>query len=110
MAREESFCCIVVFYHHEWQEAAFHVYTGLLFGLPLAVTSFNRWSCFAEAMSRRLLMVLASMYFGDLRITDRASSKGSAQWSINALNATLGTPFPETPSHVNGWRFSKPRT
>ena len=37
----------------------------MLFELPNAVTSFNRWSKFAEALVRRLLACLFSMYFDD---------------------------------------------
>ena len=39
------------------------VYSGLLFGLPLAVTSFNRLSRFTEAVGRRLTGTMVSMYF-----------------------------------------------
>ena len=43
----------------------FQLYTGLLFGLPLAVTSFNRYSRAVEALGRHLLAILVSLYFGD---------------------------------------------
>ena len=54
MAMLESLGCVVVWFHQEWQEPAYQVYAGLLFGLPLAVTSFNRFSRFVEALARRL--------------------------------------------------------
>ena len=54
MSYKDSLACVVVFYHHEWEAPAFQLYSGLLFGLPLAVTSFNRHSRFAEALGRRL--------------------------------------------------------
>ena len=79
--------------------------SGLLFGLPLAVTSFNRVSQFTEAVGRRLLYVLTSLYFDDAHITDWASSKGSAQASFSSLNDLLGTPFAEKkrqPMHPMG--------
>ena len=58
MCREESLACVVAFWPEEWAEPAYQLYTGLLFGLPLAVTSFNRYSRFVEAAGRRLLQRL----------------------------------------------------
>ena len=68
---------------------AYQVYTGLLFGLALAVTSFNRYSRFVEAAGRRLV----SSSFDDSNLSDWASSKGSGQWAFRVLNKLLGTPF-----------------
>ena len=42
MSRVEAMGCVVVWWHQDWAEPAYQVYSGLLFGLPLAVTSFNR--------------------------------------------------------------------
>ena len=50
MAEREALACLVVWWHKEWQAPAFQIYSGLLFGLPLAVTSFNRYSRFSEAV------------------------------------------------------------
>ena len=93
MSREEALCCIVTFFHHEWQQPAFMIYTGLLFGLPLAVTSFNRYSRFVEALSRRFAFCLTSLYFDDAHVTDRKSCKGSGQQAMQKRNELLGTPF-----------------
>ena len=71
------------------------IYTGLLFGLPLAVTSFNRYSRFVEALSRRFAFCLTSLYFDDAHVTDRKSCKGSGQQAMQTLNTLLGTPFSE---------------
>ena len=38
MPREQSLACVVTFYHHEWQEPASQIYSGLLFGLPLVAS------------------------------------------------------------------------
>ena len=51
---------VVACWHEEWAEPAYQLYTGLLFGLPLAVTSFNRYSRFVEAAGRRLVWALVS--------------------------------------------------
>ena len=93
MSRAESLGCVVAFWHHEWSMPAFQLYGGLLFGLPLAVTSFNRYSKLVESMGRRLTGCLVSMYFDDANIVDWASSKGSAQWAFSQLNHLIGTPF-----------------
>lgn len=93
MNPHEALGCVVTFWHHEWGRPAYQVYTGLLFGLPLAVTSFNRYSRLAEALGRRLTFSLVSLYFDDATVVDWASSKGSAQWAFGELNKLLGTPF-----------------
>ena len=95
MAMQESLGCVVVWYHIEWQEPAYQVYSGLLFSLPLAVTSFNRFSRLVEALSRRLCRVLVSLYFDDATITDLRSYKGSGQLAVNQLCAVIGSPFAE---------------
>ena len=91
MPREEALACVVAFWHHEW--ATYRVYTGLLFGLPLAVTSFNRYSRFVEAAGRRLAWVMVSSYFDDSHLSHWGSSKGSGQWAFRVLSELLGTPF-----------------
>eukprot|EP00435_Cladocopium_sp_Y103_P041796 s1601_g11.t1 len=93
MSRAESLGCVVVWYHAEWQEPAFQLYSGLLFGLPLAVTSFNRCSRLLESLARRFCKVLLSMYFDDASITDLKSACGSGQWATNELFAMVGSPF-----------------
>eukprot|EP00434_Breviolum_minutum_P029334 symbB.v1.2.025947.t1/scaffold2554.1/size89898/9 len=93
MSREESLGCVVTWFHSEWQEPAFQVYTGLLFGLPLAVTSFNRYSRLIEALARRFLYILVSMYFDDACLSDWSSSRGSGQLAFEKFNYMLGTPF-----------------
>ena len=90
MSAAEAAGCVVTFWHEEWSEPAYQLYTGLLFGLPLAVTSFNRYSRLVEALGRRFTFVLVSMYFDDATLTDWASSKGSGQFAFEELK---GTPF-----------------
>ena len=102
MNPHEALGCVVTFWHHEWGCPAYQVYTGLLFGLPLAVTSFNRYSRLAEALGRRLTFSLVSLYFDDATVVDWASSKGSAQWAFGELNKLLGTPFAADKS--NSWQ------
>lgn len=93
MGRAESMGCIVVWWHEVWGEPAYQLYSGLLFGLPLAVTSFNRYSRLVEALGRRFLYLLVSLYFDDAHISDWQSSKGSGKATFASLNQLLGTPF-----------------
>ena len=86
---------LVCWHHREWGVPAYQLYTGLLFGLPLAVTSFNRYSRFSEALGRRLLFLLVSLYFDDAHVTDWSSSKGSGQQAFRDLNEIMGSPFAE---------------
>ena len=86
ISEDESRGCIVAWYHQEKQGPVFQHYHALLFGLPLAVTSFNRYSRLMEALGRRLTYTLASMYFDDAKFIDWASSKGSSQWALEALS------------------------
>ena len=88
-----SLFCVVVYWDCERQCIVYQVYYGQLFGLPLAVTSFNRWPKLCEALARRWLMVVVSHYFDDANLVDLASSQGSAQTSLNALMVELGTPY-----------------
>ena len=93
ISEAESLCCVVCFWHTTWSSPAFQVYHSLLFGLPLAVTSFNRYSRLVEALGRRLLGCLTSLYFDDANIIDWSTTKGHGQHCFEQLNALLGTPF-----------------
>ena len=95
MSADESRACVVCWHHREWGVPAYQLYTGLLFGLPLAVTSFNRCSRFSEALGRRLLFLLVSLYFDDAHLTDWSSSKGSGQQAFRDLSEIMGSPFAE---------------
>ena len=93
MRPEESRACVVVWWHPEKGMPVFQRYHGLLFGLPNAVTSFNRWSKFAQALVRRLLMTLFSMYFDDATMQDWESEAAHSQACIAALMQILGSPW-----------------
>ena len=85
--------CVVVYWHPGWNEAAFQIYHSMLFGLPLAVTGFNRYPKICQAIVRRFLFILFSMYFDDATIQDWAAAKGSGQKEVRKLMKILGTPF-----------------
>ena len=93
MHEDESLACLVVWWHHEWNAPALPNLCWLAVWSALAVTSFNRYSRFAEASSRRIALTVASSYFDDFNVVDWASSKGSGQWAVGAINGLLGTAF-----------------
>ena len=93
MSHRASLACVVVWWHQEWCQPAYQLYSGLLFGLPLAVTSVNRYSRAVEALGRRLLGILVSLYFDDSHLTDWQLSRGSGQAAFSELNSMLGSPF-----------------
>ena len=92
MRPEESWACIVAYYDPV-RGPCFRRYFGMLFGLPLAVTSFNRFPRLLQACCRRLGACLASLYFDDLTVQDVKSSRGSSQWFCTELARLLGSPF-----------------
>ena len=65
------------------------------FSLPNAVASFSRWSRLAEAICRRLLAILFSMYFDDGTLQDWRSSAVKAQASLSELMVLMGFPWAE---------------
>ena len=64
-------------------------------GSSLACPWLSRHSRFSEALGRRLLFLLVSLYFDDAHLTDWSSSKGSGQQAFRDLNEIMGSPFAE---------------
>lgn len=89
----DSWAFLVAYWNPHSHSVECRRYYGLLFGLPLAVTSFNRWPRFLQSLFRRLGFVLCSMYFDDLTVQDVKSSKGSAQQFCCSVAKLLGSPF-----------------
>ena len=80
-------------YYDPVKGPCFRRYFGMLFGLPLAVTSFNRFPRLLQACCRRLGACLASLYFDDLTVQDVKSWRGSSQWFCTEVARLLGSPF-----------------
>eukprot|EP00971_Amphidinium_carterae_P336376 6472724-Amphidinium_carterae.2 len=53
----------------------YQVVYAMLFGMTSAVLQFGRWSAWIEAVSRRLLQVVLSMYVDDAHIMDFSSAQ-----------------------------------
>ena len=95
MDPDDAEACVVTYWHAQRQEQVFQIYQGMLFGLPLAVTSFNRYPRLCEAVVRRYLAVMYTMYFDDATLQDWGSMQGSGQKAVRRLMKMLGTPFSE---------------
>ena len=65
----------------------------MLFGLPLAVSAFNRLPMFLQCVCRRLLRALVSMYFDDLTMQDWSSLATETQLYVEELFELFGFPF-----------------
>ena len=93
MRPEDSYMCIVSWWHPTWGMVVYQRYYSLLFGLPLAVTNFNRYPRWTEAIVRRFVFILFSMYFDDGTIQDLGTEKEAGQDMVGRLMTVLGTPF-----------------
>ena len=95
MVPEDSWASIVTYWDPSRAAPCFRRYFGLLFGLPNAVCSFNRFPRMLQCFFRRLGFCMVSMYFDDLTVQDLQSNKGSNQHFCIKLAALLGSAFSE---------------
>ena len=93
MDPDHTWACIVVSRCLQTGKAEFRRYHGMLFGLPLAVTAFNRLPFFLQAVLRRTLAALCSFYFDDLTTQDWTSCAVHTQKAIQHVCELLGYPF-----------------
>ena len=93
MRPADSWMAIVAYWDGGAGSPRFRRYYGQLFGLPLAVTAFNRWPRFFQALARRLGGLMTSLYFDDASIMDWQSGKGGAQSALLCFASAVGSPF-----------------
>lgn len=67
----------------------------MLFGLPLAVTAFNRLPFLLQALLRRCFALLCSFYYDDATIQDWESTATRSQELVAQVMRLLGYPFAE---------------
>ena len=94
MLPEHSWACLVVYAHQG--QAWWRRYRSMLFGLPLAVSAFNRLPFLLQAIIRRCLAILCSFYFDDATAQDFDFTASSSQSMIEESVALLGYAFAET--------------
>ena len=93
MRPADSWMAVVAYWDGKVGGPRFRRYYGQLFGLPLAVTAFNRWPRFFQALARRLGGLMTSLYFDDASILDWKSGKGVAQASLLRFAEAVGSSF-----------------
>lgn len=93
MVGEESWASVVTYWDPSHSAPRFRRYSGLLFGLPNVVCSFNCFPRMLQCFFRRLGFCMASMYFDDLTVQDLQSNKGSSQHFCIRLASLLGSAF-----------------
>ena len=93
MDPDHTWACIVVSRCLQTGKAEFRRYHCMLFGLPLAVTAFNRLPFFLQAVLRRTLAALCSFCFDDLTSQDWTSCAVHTQKAIQHVCELLGYPF-----------------
>lgn len=67
----------------------------MLFGLPLAVTAFNRLPFLLQALLRRCFALLCSFYYDDATIQDWESTATRSQELVAQVMRLLGYPCAE---------------
>ena len=90
---EHTWACLVV-YAHEGQ-AWWRRYHSMLFGLPLAVSAFNRLPFLLQAAVRRCLAILCSFYFDDATAQDFDFCAAESQSMLEECVSLLGYAFAE---------------
>ena len=105
MRPDHTWACIVASLDPDDKEIRLRRYFGMLFGLPLAVTAFNRLPFLLQSVLRRVLLALCSFYFDDLTTQDWSTCASHSQACVQQLCAILGYPFAvekqQTPSTTN---------
>ena len=92
MQPDHSWSCVVSYPGPNGQGLRFRRYHSMLFGLPLAVTAFNRLPFLLQAILRRLLLLLCSFYYDDATIQDWQSTAAHTQQIVSEVMAILGNP------------------
>ena len=65
----------------------------MLFGLPLAVSAFNRLPMLMQAVARRLFFIMVSLYFDDLTQQDWSELAARSQSIVGRVFDLCGYPF-----------------
>ena len=93
MIPDHSWACVVAFHDPATRGPKFRRYKGMLFGLPLAVSAFNRLPLLLQSLGRRFLGVLINLYFDDLTQQDWSLLAVETQHLVAELFEMFGFPF-----------------
>lgn len=98
MRPEHSWSCIVCYPGRSGKGLRLRRYHSMLFGLPLAVTAFNRLPFFLQALTRRIFVLLCSFYYDDATFQDWQSTATHTQSLVAEVMQLLGYPFAQAKS------------
>ena len=93
MLPDHSWACVVAYFDPEKGCPRFRRYRGMLFGLPLAVSAFNRLPMLMQAVVRRLFFIMVSLYFDDLTQQDWSALAARSQDIVGRVFELCGYPF-----------------
>ena len=93
MSPESSWACIVSYPGKAGTSPRFRRYHSMLFGLPLAVTAFNRLPFLLQAMLRRCFAFLCSFYYDDGTFQDWKTTATNSQEVLAQVMELIGYPF-----------------
>lgn len=93
MLAEHAVACIVA-YKGAAGRPVFRQYHSMLFGLPLAVSAFNRLPFLCQAMLRRIFL-MASFYYDDCALQDWQDVAVESQQVLRTVMSLVGFPFAE---------------
>lgn len=87
MVPEHTWSCIVASHSPDDSHARLRLYFDMLFGVPLAVTAFNRPPLSVAVFVACILLVLCSFYFDDLASQDWKSWASRSHDFAQSLDA-----------------------
>ena len=93
MLPSHSVACLVTYWDHQSSAIRIRRYNSMLFGLPLAVTAFNRLPFLLQAIVRRICRQLCTFYSDDATQQDWASTATESQANLELVAELLGYPF-----------------
>eukprot|EP00438_Fugacium_kawagutii_P015959 Skav227096 [mRNA] locus=scaffold199:6515:11398:+ [translate_table: standard] len=93
MDPSHTWSCVVAYRRPGSSHVCLRRYYSMLFGLPLAVTAFNRLAFFLQACVRRVGLALSSFYFDDMSAQDWSSSSAACQTNVQQICQEVGFPF-----------------
>ena len=93
MQPDHSWACVVAYFDPLRGCPRFRRCRGMLFGLPLAVSAFNRLPMLTQAVARRLFFIMVSLYFDDLTQQDWSELAARSQSIVGRVFDLCGYPF-----------------
>ena len=84
---------VVAVQHPDSGQWMFQIVWATLFGLSSSVMHFARWSHFLQAIARRIIQLMWSMYVDDGSLVDAEAAGESGQQAAASMFQDMGTPL-----------------